>query len=194
MLLCAFYQRFMWRFISRILFFVSGWKVEGDYPEEVKKAVLIAAPHTSNWDFIFSRAGLFLMNAPVKFLIKKEWVEGPAGFLLKKLGAIPVDRSATGRTTSFVDEISNLFPKYDKLAVMIAPEGTRKRVTRWRSGFYHIALKANVPILFGYLDYKKKNAGVGGVFYPTGNFEEDLEKIKDFYKTVTAKYPDKGVN
>jgi len=184
----------MWRFISKIIFFVTGWKVVGDYPVEIKKAVLIAAPHTSNWDFIFSRAGLFLMNAPAKFLIKKEWVDGPAGFLLKKLGAIPVDRKSTAKTYSFVDEISRLFPKYDKLAVMIAPEGTRKRVPRWRSGFYHIALKANVPILFGYLDYKKKNAGIGGVFYPTGDYEGDLEKIKSFYRTVTAKYPEQGVH
>lgn len=183
----------MWRFISRVIFFITGWKVVGEYPQEITKAVLIAAPHTSNWDFIFSRAGLFLMNAPVRFLIKKEWVQGPAGFLLKKLGAIPVDRSPKTKSSGFVEEITSQFQNYDRLAIMIAPEGTRKRVTRWRSGFYHIALNANVPILFGYLDYRKKNAGIGGVFYPTGNYDEDLEKIKSFYRTVTARYPEKGV-
>ncbi len=183
----------MWIFISKIIFWFTGWKVKGDYPREIKKAVLIAAPHTSNWDFLFSRAGLFIMKAPVRFIIKQEWVKGPIGFLLKKLGAIPVDRNAKNKSLSFVDQVIDLYNQHDELIIMIAPEGTRKLVKKWRSGFYYMAMNAKIPILLGYLDYKNKLAGVGGVIYPSGDYESDLEKIKSFYKTVTAKYPEQGI-
>jgi 1-acyl-sn-glycerol-3-phosphate acyltransferase len=184
----------MWLLLSKIIYKISGWKVIGDYPKEIKKAVLIAAPHTSNWDFLYSRAGLFIMGAPVKFIIKQEWVNGPLGFLLKKLGAIPVDRSARTRSLNFVEQVIELFNQHDELIIMIAPEGTRKRATKWRSGFYYMAVNAKIPILLGYLDYKKKNAGVGGVFYPTGDYNKDLAEIKAFYKNITARYPEKGVH
>jgi 1-acyl-sn-glycerol-3-phosphate acyltransferase len=184
----------MWRFISKFIYKISGWKVVGEYPSDIKKAVLIAAPHTSNWDFLYSRAGLFLMGAPVKFIIKQEWVNGPLGFLLKRLGAIPVDRNARNKSLNFVEQVIEMFNQNEELIIMIAPEGTRKRAHKWRSGFYYMATNAKIPILLGYLDYKKKHAGVGGVFYPTGNYEKDLMDIKAFYKTVSAKYPEKSVN
>lgn len=183
----------MWRFLSKVIFKISGWKVVGDYPRSIKKAVLIAAPHTSNWDFLFSRAGLFIMRAPVKFIIKQEWVKGPIGYLMKKLGAIPVDRNSKKRSLSFVEQVIELYNNYEELIIMIAPEGTRKQTTKWRSGFYYMAINAKVPILLGYLDYKNRYAGVGGVFYPTGDYEKDLEEIKSYYRNITPKYPDKGV-
>lgn len=134
------------------------------------------------------------MDAPAKFIIKKEWVKGPLGYILKKLGAIPVDRNAKTKSLSFVEQVLELFAQRDELVIMIAPEGTRKKVSKWRSGFYYMAINANVPILYGYLDYRKKHAGIGGVFYPTGNYEQDLEEIKSFYRNVAAKYPEKGVH
>jgi 1-acyl-sn-glycerol-3-phosphate acyltransferase len=185
----------MLRIISIIIFKLIGWKASSDIPTDIKKAVMVAAPHSSNWDFIIARAALYILRVPVKFTIKKEWVRFPLSLILNPLGAIPIDRNPKGisRRSSMVDKMVELFDERDHLIILVTPEGTRKYAPRWKSGFYVTAQKANVPIVLGFLDYKEKEAGVGAVFYPTGDMDKDVEEIKAFYRTKTARYPENGV-
>jgi len=151
---------------------------------------MIAAPHTSNWDFVYARAAFYLMDIPVRMTIKKEAFFFPMGNLISSMGAIPVDRKKNNNLVKFM---TDLFRDHDQMIMMVTPEGTRQYQPRWKKGFYHAAMEAGVPIVLGYLDYAKKEAGVGPVVYPTGNYEEDLELIKSFYRTVTPRFPDQGV-
>ena len=173
----------MLRLLSKLFFKLSGWKVVGEYPREIKKSVMTAAPHTSNWDFFYARAAFFLMGVPVRYTIKKEIMVFPFGPILKALGAIPIDRKrsknlAAGKKDSMVDAMVRLFDERDELVILVTPEGTRSYAPRWKTGFYHVALNAKVPVILGYLDYKNKHAGIGPVIYPTGDVEADIEKIK----------------
>jgi 1-acyl-sn-glycerol-3-phosphate acyltransferase len=179
------------KLLSRLFFKASGWHLEGTLTPENRRCVMIAAPHTSNWDFIYARAAFYLMDAPIRFTIKKEFMKFPFGGLLKAMGALPVDRS---KNTKLVDAMIKIMKDTPgDMCVMVTPEGTRKYQPRWRRGFYHVAMGANVPIILGYLDYAKKEAGIGPAFYPTGNIEADMEHIMAFYRTKTAKYPEQGV-
>ncbi|NJM94481.1 MAG: glycerol acyltransferase [Cytophagales bacterium] len=183
-----------WKALSRFIFWLKGWQLEGGFPTDLKKAVMIAAPHTSNWDFLYARAAFFLMEVPMKYTIKKEVMVGPLGWLLASLGAIPVDRGSQGmRRHSLVDVMAMEFERREELVILVTPEGTRQYATKWKSGFYRVAQRAQVPMVMGYLDYKRKVAGVGPVIYPTGDYEADLRKIKDFFRDKTAKYPEQGV-
>ena len=177
---------------------ITGWKVVGEIPSDLKKGVIIAAPHTSYWDFLYARAAFFIMGIPMKVTIKKEVVNFPVfGWMSRQLGAIAIDRTpkegGLKKKISMVDAMVNLLKEKDELIMMVTPEGTRKQVKRWKSGFYRVAEYAEVPIILGYLDYSKKHAGIGGVFIPTGDYENDVERIKEFYRPIQAKYPDKGV-
>lgn len=172
--------------LSRFIMKSIGWEIVGNIPPDIKKCVITAAPHTSNWDFVIGRLAYWSLGVPVKFLIKKEAFEHPLGFLVKRMGGIPVDRH---KNTNLVDQVAALFNDYEVLNVIITPEGTRKLVTNWKRGFYYIALKANVPIVLGFVDYNNKKGGFGPVLYPSGNFEEDFKIIETFYKTKTAKNP-----
>ncbi|MFC6999606.1 lysophospholipid acyltransferase family protein [Rufibacter roseus] len=176
--------------LAKVIFKVSGWRLQGNIPSDLKKAVMIAAPHTSNWDFVYARAAFYLMDIPVRMTIKKEAFFFPVGNLISAMGAIPVDRKKNNNLVNFMVD---LFNHHDQMIMMVTPEGTRKYQPRWKKGFYHAATGAGVPIVLGYLDYAKKEAGIGPVIYPTGNYEEDLEKIQAFYRTVTPKYPEHGV-
>ncbi|MHA6249263.1 1-acyl-sn-glycerol-3-phosphate acyltransferase [Pontibacter sp. CAU 1760] len=180
------------KLLSKAIFKATGWKLVGNLTPENRRCVMVAAPHTSNWDFIFARAAFFLMDAPIRVTIKKEFLEIPlVGALVKKMGGLPVDRS---RNTKMVDAMIDIIRKTKgDICVMVTPEGTRKYQPRWRRGFYHVALGAGVPIVLGYLDYAKKEAGVGPTIYPSGDIEADMEKIMDFYRTKTAKFPENGV-
>lgn len=182
--------------LARFWFWLKGWKIEGEMPEGVKKAVMTAAPHTSNWDFVWARASFYVLRVPLNYTIKKEFIKGPLGWMLKSMGAIPIDRSPKTEGAprrSMVEVMTELFTTRDQLYVMVTPEGTRKYVPKWKTGFYYTALNAGVPIVVGFLDYKNKRAGIGPTIYPTGNVEEDLEKIKAFYRTKTGKFPEMGV-
>lgn len=184
------------KFLALLVFKISGWKISGFYPKEIKKCVMIAAPHTSNWDLLYARAAFFIMGVPLRYTIKKEIMKFPLGNILKALGAIPIDRTKKGKVSkrnSVVDAMVDLFDEREELVIMITPEGTRKYAPKWKTGFYHVALGAKVPILLGFLDYKNKVAGIGPTFYPTGNLDEDIEKIKDFYRPIKGKYPEQGV-
>jgi 1-acyl-sn-glycerol-3-phosphate acyltransferase len=185
------------KLIAQFSFWLTGWKKVGEYPENIPKSVMIAAPHTSNWDFFYARAAFFLLNIPVKTTIKKEAMFFPMNLILKFFGVIPIDRTkkAGGLTkkNSMVDAMVNLFEQRDELVIMITPEGTRRYVPKWKTGFYHVAKRANVPIILGYLDYQKKHAGIGPVVWPGDDIEKDLEFILDFYRGVSGKYPAQGV-
>ena len=180
-----------WYLFSKCWFWLIGWRLGSVVPPDIKKSVMIAAPHTSNWDFMHARAAFFLMDVDMKVTIKKEWTTLPVlGPLVRSLGGLGVDRS---RNNSLVDTMVQLFKESDELVIMITPEGTRSYQPKWRKGFYHTAMTAGVPILLGYLDYKNKEAGVGPAFWPTGDYEKDLEEIKAFYRTKQGRFPEKGV-
>jgi len=174
--------------VSYLILKLLGWKVYGQLPENAKKCVLVEAPHTSNVDFIIGRLAFFQLGIKAKFLIKKELFFPPLGFILKKLGGIPIDRS---RSNKVIDYVATLLKNSDELVVVITPEGTRKYNPNWKKGFYFIALKAKVPIVLAYIDYRKKEGGIGKVIYPSGNFERDFAEITEFYIDKTAKYPEK---
>jgi 1-acyl-sn-glycerol-3-phosphate acyltransferase len=175
------------RIISWIYIKMIGWKIRGKLPDGLEKFVIVAAPHTSMYDFVNGRAGLYVLRVKgVHTLIKKELFKFPLNLLLKLVGAIPVDRSSSNNT---VREAANLFKTRKHLALLMAPEATRKLVHRWKRGFYHIAVAANVPIVLTYVDYAKKEGGIGPVIHPSGDFEADFKQIEDFYSTVSARFP-----
>ncbi|MCK0131255.1 1-acyl-sn-glycerol-3-phosphate acyltransferase [Flavobacteriaceae bacterium F08102] len=176
----------MKKIIGTLVLWITGWKAE--YPAEnfVLKTVMLAAPHTSNWDLLYALAVYWKKGIKARFLIKNNYTKGIHGYFFRWLGAIGVNRE---KNTNMVDFAVNLFNTSDTLVLMVPPEGTRKRVDQWKTGFYHIAIHAKVPVSLGFLDYKKKIAGVGGVIYLSGNFNHDMKIIEDFYKTKTGKYP-----
>lgn len=172
-------------YISRLFLKLTGWKISGELPKE-KSFVLIAAPHTSNWDLPYMLATSFSLKAKPYWMGKSQIFKPPFKNLMKWMGGIPIDRS---KSNNMVDYTANLLKQSDELIVTIPPEGTRSKVKYWKTGFYHIANLAQVPIVLGYLDYKTKIGGIGGVIYPTGDIERDMIKIKDFYKNISGKKP-----
>ena len=181
-------------YIAKFLYWLAGWKLDNRMPEGVKKSVMIASPHTSNWDLYYARLAFVLMRIPVRFTVKKEWLKFPFNLLMKPIGAIGIDRSPkTGSTErkSMVEAMTDLFKDRDDLVVLVTPEGTRSLSTKWKSGFYYVALNAGVPITLGYLDYANKVAGVGKAVYPTGDYNKDMREIMDFYKDIKGRYPEK---
>lgn len=177
------------QYISDKIVKLLGWKLVGEIPKDVKKCVIAVAPHTCIYDFIIGRLAYFALGTPVKFMIKKEFFDNPLlNGLLKKLGGIPIDRS---RSNNVVNQVSALFDKYETLNIIITPEGTRKLVKNWKRGFYYIALKAEVPIVLGFLDFKTKELGFGPIIYPTGDFDKDWVEMEKFYRGITAKHPER---
>ncbi|HET8860489.1 1-acyl-sn-glycerol-3-phosphate acyltransferase [Marivirga sp.] len=181
-------------YLSKFILWLGGWKVSAKIPQNIKKAVMIAAPHTSNWDFVWTRATFFVLKIPVRFTVKIELLKGPLKWILNSLGAIGIDRTPKlGKKQSMTEAMVQLFNKRDELIILVTPEGTRSYQPEWKTGFYRVAEGAKVPILCGYLDYKNKIAGVGPAFDAIGNMDDNIEKIKDFYRPIKGKYPEKGV-
>ena len=176
--------------MASFVFHSLGWKTVGEIPAELKKYIILAAPHTSNWDFFYGRLFFLMKGIPLKFFIKKEWYVFPFNLLFKFLGGIPVDRT---KKENLTDQIAHIFNQYDELAIMITPEGTRSYNPNWKKGFYYIAQKTKVPIILGYIDYERKIGGIGPIFKLTNNVEKDIENIKAFYKNKKGKFPEKGV-
>lgn len=174
--------------IARLIFAIMGWKIINTTPSHLRKAMIIMAPHTSNLDFIIGRLCFWRYRMRANILVKKESFTPLMGPILRWLGAVPLDR---GNSQNTVKKVTAHFDKNDDFFLLIAPEGTRRKVNVWKKGFYFIALTAKVPILMAFLDYKKKEGGIGAMLYPTGNFEEDFKIIEDFYRTKTARYPEK---
>lgn len=164
-----------------------GWKAEGDLNLLPKKFVAIMAPHTSNWDLLFALGTVSALVLKFSWFGKKEVFRWPISGLFKQLGGIPIERSTH---QNMVEQTAALIRSRDQVVIGIAPEGTRSNSKYWKSGFYRIAHQAAVPIVFGFLDYKRKAGGLGPLMEPTGNIEEDLKVIRGYYKDITAKYPE----
>ncbi len=169
-----------------------GWHIDYDIPEGVKRSVLLSAPHTSNWDFFYGRLAMWSYGVDVKILVKKESFVFPIGWLLKKIGCMPVNRK--GGPKNVTSSLAEEFKHQEELCVLFTPEGTRKHVKDLKKGFYYLAQKADVPIYLGYIDYERKTGGIRKEpFYPSGDTEKDMEEIKQFYRQFKGKYPEQGI-
>lgn len=178
------------KFLAKIILRIWGWKIYGCIPPNVNKCIIVAAPHTSNYDFIIGRLAYSSMGIKANFLIKKQIFKFPFSGIFKAMGGIPVDR---GKRNNMIDQIAGMFDNSESLYVVITPEGTRKLVKKWKKGFYFIAQKANIPIALGYIDYAKKEGGVGPVITPSGDYNKDMITIQDFYRDKTARHPEKFI-
>ncbi len=162
-----------------------GWRIQ-TLPALPPKYLIVVAHHTSNWDLPLGLLFLGVTGIKAHFIAKDDLFRGPLGWLLRWLGGIPVNRRSR---TNFVDQIAREFEQRDRLAIAITPEGTRSKTDYWKSGFYHIALKANLPVVLGYLDYRRKMVGYGKIMHLTGDIEADLDVIREFFSHVTGKFP-----
>lgn len=179
------------RIFWKIYLWMKGWKVHAHFPYHLKKCVIIVAPHTSAWDFVIGLAiRSVLQLTHVKYLGKAELFQGRFGFFFRKLGGFPVDRF---NNKHMVDQVVELFEQHDEFVLALSPEGTRKKVERLRSGFYHIAKKAKVPIVMAAMDFAKKEAWFAEPFFTTDDEEADFKKIIDFYAPVQGKIPEQGL-
>lgn len=174
------------RLIAIGLLKLIGWRAIGQPPEH-RKFVLIGAPHTSNWDFPIMLMVVLKLRLRLYWMGKHSLFSLPVGGLMRWLGGIPIDRSRSHNT---VDQIADLYREQDELVILIPPEGTRKKVERWKTGFYHIADKAGVPILMGYIDAAPREAGLADFFQPTGDAEKDMQAIRAFYAKKTGIRPE----
>lgn len=181
----------MKKLIGNIFLAIMGWKFKENIDlSKIKKAVLIAAPHTSNWDFPIAIAAMWTINVDLKFLIKDSYTKKWYGGFFRKLGAIGVDRS--NLKGNKITECSADLLKKNDLMLIIPAEGTRNRVEQWKKGFYHISKEADVPIVLAYLDYKKKEAGLGKLIYHKDqSLEELFDEIQFFYSKINGKFPKK---
>jgi 1-acyl-sn-glycerol-3-phosphate acyltransferase len=173
---------------ARFVLKTMGWNTDGRVPEGIRKAVIISAPHTSYWDFVIGWMTFHVADVNIRFLIKEEVFKGPLGWLLRKLGGIPVAR---GKKNNMVDQLKEMFDSSESLYIVITPEGTRRKVAHWKKGFYMIALEAGVPLACSYIDYGKKSGGIGPVITPSGDYDKDLVIIQDFYRGMKAKHPER---
>lgn len=170
-----------------------GWKIDDNWPKEIKQCVMVAAPHTSNWDALYARLTLKAMNVPVRITIKDSYMKFPLGPFIRAMGGIGINRrpkQAGEERPSMVEVMTELFQQHDELVMLVTPEGTRALQPKWKTGFYYVALNAKVPIALAYMDYEKKIAGVGKVIYPTGNLEQDMQEVMSFYQNITPKHPE----
>ncbi len=177
------------RWLCKLYLNVIGWRIGSTLDPAIRKCVLVGAPHTSNMDYPITLATLYAAGVRVRFLAKKSLFRFPLGILMRATGGIPVDRS---RHLNMVDTMINMFVQHNDLILLIPVEGTRSYVKEWKSGFYHTAIGAKVPIALGYLDYGRKEAGFGKLFYPTGDYQKDLAAIQDYYRQFKARYPEKS--
>lgn len=171
--------------LARLLLRISGWTVVGDIPP-VKKAVVIAAPHTSNWDGYWLIVCKFALGIRVRFFAKHSLFWWPLGPLLRAMGAIPVER---GKRGAHVEKLVRLFDKSDELYLALAPEGTRRWRPHWRSGFHRIATAAHVPIVLAFIDYRRKRAGIGPLIPADTPLADAMTQIEAFYADCVAAIP-----
>ena len=164
-----------------------GWRPGPSIPKDIKKCVVIAAPHTSNWDFGLFLPLVFALNLHVRVLIKHTIFIGPVGWFLRYCGGIPIDRRAA---RDYVGQMAELFEKNEIFHLVVTPEGTRSPRTHWKTGFYHMAQAANVPIILAAINAQKKQVGVDRIIHPSGDLEADMEEIYGFFDTIKGVKPD----
>jgi len=176
------------RGFGRAVLSLGGWRIEGSVPEP-RRYVVCVAPHTSNWDFVVGYAAKLALDVDASWLGKKSLFWGPLGPIMRAMGGIGVDRSAAH---GVVKEVAKWFGKRSELVLGIAPEGTRRRVDRWKTGFYFIALEAGVPIWPVALDWGARTVRLGPLFYPTGDADADIDSLLDFFRKVHGRFPEKA--
>jgi len=173
------------------LFTIMGWKISGGFPENLKKYIIAVAPHTSNWDFFVGVAARSILRIQkARFLGKSTLFKPPFGFVFRWLGGYPVDRS---KSEDKVAQAVALFNAHDEFILAIAPEGTRKKVERLKTGFYYIARNAGVPIIPVGFDFKEKLIKIGEPLYPGEHIDSDMLILRDFYRKVTGRNPALGI-
>jgi 1-acyl-sn-glycerol-3-phosphate acyltransferase len=167
----------------------QGWRAESEGPIP-RRCIIIAAPHTSNWDFLYFIGLTHDLGFRAHFMGKKELFRWPMAGLMRENGGIPVDRSRGG---NYVQAMIDEFARRDDFRLTIAPEGTRGAVRKWRTGFYHIAMGAGVPLVCGLMDYARKVGGLGPAMMPTGDYAADMARVEAYYRSVTPKYPQRAM-
>ena len=173
---------------SRIFLRVNGWTVEGSLPPEAAKSVLIAAPHTSNWDLPYTLMVAFVLRLNVYWIGKSSLFRWPFGPVMRWLGGIAVDRD---KSSNLVAASAEAIVRADgPVQLVVPPEGTRGKTRHWKTGFYFIALQARVPIVLAYMDYERKVSGLGPIFKPTGDVDADMAEIKRFYAPIKGRCAD----
>lgn len=181
----------MLRWISQRILKLAGWTLTGAMPANTPQSVVIAAPHTSNWDFPYTLLVAFAMNLNIQWMGKQQLFRFPFRHLMLWLGGIPVDRS---QSTNLVDASVQTLQKAQRdLHLVVPPEGTRSKSRHWKTGFYYIALGAKVPIILGYMDFSLKQSGLGPALMPSGDIDADMAEIKAFYAPFKGKNPDQFI-
>jgi len=170
-------------------FRAMGWTATAVRPLP-RKAVIIAAPHTSNWDFIYYIGLTRELGIETSFMAKRQLFQWPLGNFMREMGGVQVNRESGG---NYVQAMIDEFNRRDDFLLTIAPEGTRSAVGQWKTGFYHIALGAKVPLIIGMMDYAKKTGGLGVAFMPTGDYAADMARVEEFYRSTTPRHPDKAM-
>ena len=163
----------------------QGWRATSEGPIP-KRCIIIAAPHTSNWDFLFFVGLTHDLGIRSHFMAKRELFVWPIGGFLRQIGGIAIDRSRSG---AYVQAMIDEFARRDDFVLTIAPEGTRGSVRKWRTGFYHIALGAAVPMVCGLMDYRRKQGGLGPAMMASGDYAADLQRVEAYYRSVTPRHP-----
>ena len=172
-------------YITKLIFHkVLGWKIKGDFDRSIKKSVVIVAPHTSNIDFIICSFTRRILKTQINFVGKKALFTWPIGWYFRWMGGEPLERK---KSQNKVEATAKVFDSLDEFRLSIAPEGTRKKVENWKTGYYYIALKAEVPIIPVSLDYPTKTITIGKEFYPSGELDNDEPKLREFFKGVVGK-------
>ena len=170
-----------------------GWKIDNHWDLNIDQCVMIAAPHTSNWDALYARLALKALGVNVRITIKDSYMKLPLGPFVRAMGGIGINRRPKKEgeaRPSMVELMSESFKTHEKLVMLVTPEGTRAKQEKWKTGFYHVAINAGVPIALAYMDYDKKTTGVGKIIYPTGDYEKDMAEIMAFYAQINPKFPE----
>jgi len=172
--------------IGKLILFLFGWKGEGKLPG-CKKYILVVAPHTSNWDYVIGKLFFYAYGISSRVLMKKELFFFPLGSLLRWLGGIPLDRS---RNENIVMKMAELFKSEHEFILTITPEGSRKKSSKWKTGYYYIAKLAEVPVYLGYCNYEKKLVGIQGPINNNVKLEDSLMVLNEFYRDKLPRFPE----
>ncbi len=176
------------RAVGRLLLRLGGWRLTGEFPD-APKFVVAAAPHTSNWDGLWAIALFLATGVDFHWMAKKELFALPLlGRLFRWLGGVPVDRQAP---RGLVEQVVDQFREREAFLLVITPEGTRRRVERWKTGFYRIAHAAQVPIVLGFVDYPRRLLGIGPTFVPTGEMDREIAAMRAFFAQMTGRHPER---
>jgi len=179
------------RLIAQSLMTLFGWRIEVDAPN-VPKIVLVGAPHTSNWDFVLTLTTFFALSVRISWMAKHTFFRWPFSGLLKWLGGVPIDR--TIQDDGIVKQTIQAFDNHEKFVIAVMPEGTRSKARRWKTGFYHIAQGAKVPIVLVRFDYGRKVMGIGPAIEPSGDIAAEMAHIQSIFAAIEGKNPLQGVS